>query len=52
MSALLIQSPGDTVQTGTEKVEPACKFKCTTAPMSVPLLTLIMKIAGHVAKKR
>ena len=28
--ALLTQSPGDTVQTGTRKVDPARKFKCTT----------------------
>ena len=31
MSALLTQSPGDTVQTETGKVDPARKFKCTTA---------------------
>ena len=31
VSALLVQSPGDTVQTGTGKVDPARKFKCTTA---------------------
>ena len=31
MSALLTQSPGDTVQTGTGKVDPARKFKCTMA---------------------
>ena len=31
VSALLTQSPGDTVQTGTGKVDPARKFKCTTA---------------------
>ena len=31
MSALLTQSPGDTVQTGTGKFDPARKFKCTTA---------------------
>ena len=31
MSALLTQSPGDTVQTGTGKVDPARKIKCTTA---------------------
>ena len=29
MSALLIQCPGDTVQTGTGKVDPARKIKCT-----------------------
>ena len=27
--ALLTQIPGDTVQTGTGKVDPARKFKCT-----------------------
>jgi len=27
----LAQCPGDTVQTGTGKVDPARKFKCTTA---------------------
>ena len=31
MSALLTQSPGDTVQTGTGKFDQARKFKCTTA---------------------
>ena len=32
MSALLLtQSPGDKVQTGTGKVDPARNFKCTTA---------------------
>ena len=31
MSALFTQCPGDTVQTGTGKVDPAWKFKCTTA---------------------
>ena len=31
MSVLLTQSPGDTVQSGTGKVDPASKFKCTTA---------------------
>ena len=31
MSALFTQCPGDTVQTGTGKVDPARKFKCTTA---------------------
>ena len=31
MSALIIQCPGDTVQTGTGKVDPARKFKCTMA---------------------
>ena len=28
---ILTQSPGDTVQTGTGKVDPARNFKCTTA---------------------
>ena len=42
MSALLTQSPGDTVQTETGKVDPARKFKCTTAarvamPDALPL---------------
>ena len=31
VSALLTQCPGDTVQTKTGKVDPAQKFKCTTA---------------------
>ena len=31
MSALITQCLGDTVQTGTRKVDPARKFKCTTA---------------------
>ena len=31
LSALLTQCPRGTVQTGTGKVDPARKFKCTTA---------------------
>ena len=31
MSASFTQCPGDTVQTGTGKVDPARKFKCTAA---------------------
>ena len=31
MSALFTQCLGDTVQTGTGNVDPARKFKCTTA---------------------
>ena len=31
MFALLTQCPYGTVQTGTEKVDPARKFKCTMA---------------------
>jgi len=31
VSALFKQCPGDTVQTGSGKVDPAQKFKCTTA---------------------
>jgi len=31
VSALFTQCPGDTVQTGTGKNDPARKFKCTTA---------------------
>jgi len=31
VSALFTQCPGDKVQTGTGKVDPARKFKCTTA---------------------
>jgi len=31
VSALFTQYPGDTVQTGTGKVDPALKFKCTMA---------------------
>ena len=30
LSALFTQCPGDTVQTGTGKVDPAWKFICTT----------------------
>ena len=35
MSALLTQSPGDTVQTGTGKVDPARKLKCTKAAREI-----------------
>jgi len=31
VSALFTQCPGDTGQTGTGKVDPAWKIKCTTA---------------------
>jgi len=31
VSALFSQCPGDTVQTGTRKVDPAWKCKCTMA---------------------
>ena len=31
VSALSTQCPGNTVQTGTGNVDPARKFKCTTA---------------------
>ena len=31
MSALFTQCPDDTVQAGTGNVDPARKFKCTTA---------------------
>jgi len=31
VSALFTQCPGNTVQTGTGKVDPARKFQCTTA---------------------
>ena len=31
VEGILIQSLGDTVQTGTGKVDPARKFKCTSA---------------------
>ena len=37
MSALLTQSPGDTVQTETGKVDPARKFKCTTAARAISI---------------
>ena len=36
VSALFTQCPGDTVQTGTGKVDPARKFKCTTAASDSP----------------
>ena len=41
MSALFTQCPIDTVQTGTGKVEPVKKFKCTTA---APVLYLVFFI--------
>ena len=37
MSALFTQCPGDTVQTGTGKVDPARKFKCTTVARDLML---------------
>ena len=38
MSALFTQCPGDSVQTGTGKVDPARKFKSTTAARGLSLL--------------
>jgi len=35
VSALFTQCPGDTVQTGTGKVDPTRKFKCTTAALEL-----------------
>ena len=43
MSALLTQSPGDTVQTGTEKVDPAREFKCTATRELVSFLFMLYK---------
>jgi len=40
VSALFTQSPGDTVQTGPEKVDPARKFKCTSAARETKTLKL------------
>ena len=40
MSALFIQYPSDTLQTGTDKVDPARKFKCTTAARVLPPIVL------------
>ena len=40
MSALLTQSPGDTLQTGTGKVDPAHKFKRTTTARDILLKNL------------
>ena len=39
MSALYTQCPGNTVQTGTRKVDLARKFKCTTAARGTENLT-------------
>ena len=36
MSALFTKCPGDTVQTGTGKVDPAQKFKCTNVAPGDP----------------
>ena len=42
MSALLTQSPGDTIQTGTGKVDPARKLKCTTAARESGMLFYVI----------
>ena len=51
MSALLTQSPDDTVWTGTGKVDPACKFKCTKAaraPISFPVKINQVRVNGEI----
>ena len=42
-SPIITQCPGDTVQTGTGKVDPARKFKCTTAARDI---TTVYKITN------
>jgi len=37
MSAVFTQYSDDAVKTGTGKVEPARKFKCTTAARDMPI---------------
>ena len=43
VNSILTQSQGDTVQTGTEMVDPARKFKCTTAARGVHSKPLKLK---------
>jgi len=43
VSALFTQCPGGTVQTGTKKVDPARKFKCTMAAREMFMQTVIFK---------
>ena len=43
MSALYTQCPGDAVQTGTGKVDPARKFKCTTAARDYQYILLSLR---------
>ena len=47
MSALLTQSPGETVQTGTGKVDPDRKFKCTTAAAPCNIKINVFLQVGH-----
>ena len=51
MSALLTQSPGDTVQTGTGKVDPARKFKCTTAARALNGVSLEITLTVSLRMK-
>ena len=46
VSALSTQCPEDTVQTGTGKLDPARKFKCTKAVRDLRSLTLGCKDIG------
>ena len=50
MSALLTQSPGDTVQTVTGKIDPARKFKCTTAARDIPKFLVLLHLQNYVTK--
>ena len=42
MPTLFTQCPGDTVQTGTGKVVPARKFKCTTAARGESYICILL----------
>jgi len=41
---IFTQCPGDTVQTGKGKVDPARKFKCTTAARAQTMQSLYSKV--------
>ena len=41
-------SPGATVQTGTGKVDPALKFKCTTAPRDISNFILVIECSSLI----
>jgi len=48
VSALFTQYPGDTVQSGTGKVDPARKFKCTTAVRALSVLEMFSMIGDTI----
>jgi len=51
-AVLFTQRLGDTVQTGTGKVDPARKFKCTTAARDTQTSIIILPITSVEINKK